>query len=48
MDGIISSVPTAHSVALCFFVGPLGILVHWITKQLRAKKKKKPAAKGAA
>ena len=47
MDGIISSVPTAHSVALCFFVGPLGILVHWITKQLRANKKQ-PAAKGAA
>jgi hypothetical protein len=34
LDGLTSGVPTQHSAMLCFMVGPLGLLSHWITKQL--------------
>lgn len=32
MDGLRQMVPTAHSVWLCFMVGPLGLLSHIITR----------------
>nr|BCL66080.1 hypothetical protein [Volvox africanus] len=35
LDGIRTSTPTAHSVLLCFFFGPTGLLSHALTRLLR-------------
>jgi hypothetical protein len=32
LDGLRLLVPTAHSVLLCFMVGPLGLLSHLATR----------------
>jgi hypothetical protein len=34
LDGLRSLVPTAHSILLCFMVGPLGLLSHLATRAL--------------
>lgn len=34
MDAFIHSIPAAHSLALCFFVGPIGLLCHTVTRTL--------------
>eukprot|EP00775_Hariotina_reticulata_P010512 gene10512-10671_t len=34
MDGLRQLVPTAHSVLLCFMVGPLGLLSHLVTRMV--------------
>lgn len=34
LDGLRLLVPTAHSVLLCFMVGPLGLLSHLLTRAL--------------
>lgn len=36
VDGIKASVPTGHSIALCFLFGPLGLLSHFATRALKA------------
>lgn len=33
-DALIHNIPAAHSLALCFFVGPIGLLSHSITRAL--------------
>jgi hypothetical protein len=37
LDGLYYNIATAHSVLLCFFVGPIGLLSHAITKALAHK-----------
>ncbi|GLI62924.1 hypothetical protein VaNZ11_005775 [Volvox africanus] len=37
LDGIRTSNPTAHSVLLCFFFGPMGLLSHALTRLLWGK-----------
>mmetsp|Transcript_30614 Transcript_30614/g.67800 ORF Transcript_30614/g.67800 Transcript_30614/m.67800 type:complete len:245 (+) Transcript_30614:110-844(+) len=34
VDGLVHSVATGHSVALCFLFGPLGLMSHMITRAL--------------
>jgi hypothetical protein len=34
LDGLRSGVPAAHSVLLCFFFGPTGLLSHALTRLL--------------
>lgn len=31
-DGLREGIPTAHSLVLCFMVGPLGLVSHLVTK----------------
>lgn len=31
-DGLRNGIPTAHSLVLCFMMGPLGLLSHLVTK----------------
>ena len=33
-DALLQEVPVAHSAILCFMVGPLGLLSHYITRTL--------------
>ncbi|KAK9867253.1 hypothetical protein WJX84_007702 [Apatococcus fuscideae] len=34
LDGLRRSVPTAHSIILCFMVGPLGLMSHFATRAI--------------
>jgi hypothetical protein len=44
MDGLRQLVPTAHSVLLCFMVGPLGLLSHLATRMAVLKSRGDPPA----
>jgi hypothetical protein len=39
-DGLNNMVYTAHSVALCFMFGPLGLMSHLVTKAVVAFKRR--------
>ncbi len=43
IDGILRSVATGHSIALCFMSGPLGLLSHLLTRQLAGLMSRKAA-----
>jgi hypothetical protein len=43
-DGLNFLVPTAHSLLLCFMMGPLGLLSHMLTKAAIATSRKQSRA----
>lgn len=43
-DGLKNNIPTAHSLALCFMFGPIGLLVHLITRSITLVLRKPEAA----